>query len=67
MPKLKTKRGVRKRFKISGSGKVMAYHAGTTHFMRRKRANRKRRLAGMQVLSNEDAARVKRMLPYSYK
>jgi len=67
MPKLKTKRGVRRRFKISGSGKIMAYHAGTTHFMRRKRANRKRKLAGIQVLSCADAKKARKMLPYAYK
>lgn len=64
MPKIKTKRGVRRRFKISGSGKVMAYHAGTIHFMRRKKASRKRRLKRMQILSACDAAKVKKMLPY---
>ncbi|MCD6417640.1 50S ribosomal protein L35 [bacterium] len=62
MPKIKTRRGIRRRFKISGSGKVMAYHSGTIHFMRRKRANRKRRLSQKQVLSPADAAKVRKML-----
>ena len=64
MPKIKTKRGVRRRFKISGSGKVMAYHAGTIHFMRRKKASRKRKLKRTQVLKSFDAAKVRKMLPY---
>ncbi len=62
MPKIKTKRGARRRFKISGSGKVLAYHAGTIHFMRRKKANRKRKLNQKQVLSKADSSKVKRML-----
>ena len=64
MPKLKTKRGVRRRFKITGSGKILSYHAGTKHFMRRKRANRKRKLSGTQVVSSADIKKVRRMLPY---
>jgi len=59
---MKTKRGARRRFKISGSGKVLAYHAGTIHFMRRKKANRKRKLNQKQVLSKADSSKVKRML-----
>ncbi len=66
MPKIKTKRGVRKRFRITKTGKVMAYHAGKIHFKRRKRANTKRKLRQMQVLKSGDAAKVKRMLPYSH-
>ena len=64
MPKIKSKRGVRKRFKISGTGKVMAYHAGKIHFKRRKSAKCKRRLSHSQVLSPGDAKKVKLMLPY---
>ncbi len=66
MPKLKSKRGVRRRFKVSGTGKVMAYHAGKIHFKRKKRANTKRRLRQKQVLAPGDARKVKRMLPYSF-
>ena len=66
MPKIKSKRGVRRRFKVSGTGKVMAYHAGKIHFKRKKRANTKRRLRQKQVLARGDARKVKRMLPYSF-
>lgn len=62
MPKLKSKRGVRRRFKVSGSGKILAYHAGRIHFMRRKRANRRRRLNQKQVLCTSDAKKVRKML-----
>ena len=65
MPKLKSRRGVRNRFKKTGTGKMMAYHAGNIHFMRRKRANRKRKLGQKQVLSIGETKKVKRMLPYA--
>ncbi|HHH81181.1 MAG TPA: 50S ribosomal protein L35 [candidate division Zixibacteria bacterium] len=65
MPKLKTKRGVRRRFKITKTGKVLAYHAGKIHFKRRKRANTKRKLRQKQILATGDAKRVKKMLPYA--
>ncbi len=64
MPKLKTKRGVRRRFKITATGKVMAYRAGKIHLKRKKSSVRKRRLRQKQVLCTSDARKAKKMLPY---
>jgi large subunit ribosomal protein L35 len=45
MPKLKSRRSVRKRFKVSKTGKVIPYgSANTSHIMSKKRAKRRRRL-----------------------
>lgn len=45
MPKLKTRKSVAKRFKVTATGKVMPYgSANTSHIMSKKRARRRRRL-----------------------
>ncbi|MDD3725789.1 MAG: 50S ribosomal protein L35 [Candidatus Ratteibacteria bacterium] len=65
MPKLKTKKSVAKRFKITGTGKVMHYGAGGSHLLSKKSAKRKRRIKKVAVLNNTgDAKTVKRLLPY---
>jgi len=65
MPKLKTKKSVAKRFKITGTGKVMHYGAGGSHLLSKKSSKRKRRLKKASVLKNKgDIKTVKRVLPY---
>jgi large subunit ribosomal protein L35 len=65
MPKLKTKKSVAKRFKITGTGKVMHYGAGGSHLLSKKSSKRKRRLKKASVLKNRgDRKTVKRLLPY---
>ncbi len=65
MPKLKTKKSVAKRFKITGTGKVMHYGAGGGHLLTGKSAKRKRRIKKAAVLHNRgDRKRVKKLLPY---
>jgi large subunit ribosomal protein L35 len=65
MPKLKTKSGVKKRFKISATGKVIASQAGKQHFMRRRTKSQLRNLRGTTVLCDADAKNiVKFFLPY---
>ncbi|MEM8797366.1 MAG: 50S ribosomal protein L35 [Pseudomonadota bacterium] len=64
MPKMKTKSGAKKRFKLTASGKVKAAQAGKRHGMI-KRSNRFIREArGTQTLSEPDARIVKKFLPY---
>jgi large subunit ribosomal protein L35 len=64
--KLKTKSSVKKRFKVSATGKVMATQAGKQHFMRRRTKSQLRNLRGTDVMANEDARNVlKYFLPYS--
>ena len=65
MPKLKTRKAVAKRFKITGTGKVMHYRGGHSHILTKKSSKRKRRLAKPKVLRGTQAKMVKRMLPYS--
>ena len=50
MPKLKTKKGVVKRMKLTKSGKVKRHHAFTSHIMVRRSRKRKRKLRQASVL-----------------
>ena len=60
MPKLKTKSGAKKRFKISGTGKVIATQAGKRHGMIKRTNKQIRNLRGTATLFEGDAVRVKR-------
>lgn len=62
MPKMKTHSSAKKRFKITGSGKVKRFQANTSHRMRNRDKNTKLRLRGSTLVSTADTARVKRML-----
>ena len=62
MPKQKTHSGAKKRFKITGSGKVMKQQAGMRHNLELKGSDRKRRLNRDQVVPEVDAKVVRRML-----
>jgi large subunit ribosomal protein L35 len=65
MPKLKTKSAVKKRFKLTASGKVKASQAGKQHFMRHRTKSQLRNLRGTTVLCKQDAKNiVKFFLPY---
>ena len=63
MPKVKSHKGAKKRFKVTGSGKVRRYKAYKSHILTKKTAKRKRRLrqAGI-VATTGDTKRVKRLL-----
>lgn len=64
MPKLKTHKGVKGRFHITGSGKVMRTKGGKSH-LRRKKASRTKRLYDETIpVSISDRAKVRRLLPY---
>jgi large subunit ribosomal protein L35 len=62
MPKMKTHSGAKKRFKITGSGKVRGRHAMTSHMLGKKSAKRKRRLEKDVVISDHDVPRIKELL-----
>ncbi|MDO8567689.1 MAG: 50S ribosomal protein L35 [Dehalococcoidales bacterium] len=64
MPKLKNHRGTKKRFRITGSGKIMRMHQGNTHFRRRKARRVKALFDGMQPLHAADQRRISRLMPY---
>ena len=62
MPKMKTDKGAAKRFKVTGSGKVMRRRAFLNHILEKKSPARKRRLAREVELTGGDKKQVKRLL-----
>jgi large subunit ribosomal protein L35 len=62
MPKMKTHRGAAKRFKLTGTGKVMRRHAYRDHLLEHKSSRRTRRLGRMAEVTGEDGKRIKRLL-----
>ena len=64
MPKMKTKSSVKKRFKLTASGKVKVAAAGKQHGMIKRSNKFIRDARGTMVLSNADAKIVKKMMPY---
>lgn len=62
MPKMKTHSGAKKRFKITGSGKVKRQQANRRHYLEHKSSRLTRRLAGDKILAPGDAKTVKKML-----
>ena len=55
MPKNKTHSGAKKRFRVTGTGKVMREQAGGRHLLEHKSSRRTRRIAGDLVVSPADA------------
>ncbi|MDD2858862.1 MAG: 50S ribosomal protein L35 [Candidatus Nanopelagicales bacterium] len=62
MPKQKTHSGAKKRFKVTGSGKITHEQAGRRHLMEVKSSRRTRRIEGDKVLAPGDAKKVKKLL-----
>jgi large subunit ribosomal protein L35 len=62
MPKVKTHSGASKRFRITGSGKVMREQANGRHLLEHKSSRRTRRLASDQEVAPSDAGRIKKLL-----
>ena len=66
MPKMKTKSGAKKRFKVTGTGKIMAGGAGKRHGMIKRTPKQIRQKRGISALSSADAKVVKStFLPYA--
>jgi large subunit ribosomal protein L35 len=64
MPKLKTHKGASKRFKKTGTGKVVRNHAFARHILTSKKRSRKRRLTQSVVADAADQPSLRSMLPY---
>ncbi len=62
MPKMKTISGAKKRFKLSGTGKIKRKHAFKSHILTKKSTKRKRNLTHMGMVSKADESNVKLML-----
>ena len=62
MPKLKTKSGAKKRFKITGTGKIKHKRAFKNHILTKKETKQKKRLGHMALVNKSDMDNVKAML-----
>lgn len=65
MPKVKTKSGAKKRFKVTGTGKVKHKRAYKNHISTKKETKQKRRLGKKAIVKATDMKNVKFMLPHS--
>ncbi|HZY79002.1 MAG TPA: 50S ribosomal protein L35 [Cyclobacteriaceae bacterium] len=64
MPKLKTKSGAKKRFKMTGTGKIKRKNAFKNHILTKKETKQKRRLSHKSVVNKADERNIKLMFPY---
>ena len=64
MPKIKTHKGAKRRFHITGTGKIMRMKIGKSHLRRRKPARTKRLYDDKLLVNASDKTRIKRLLPY---
>jgi large subunit ribosomal protein L35 len=64
MPKMKTNRAAKKRFKVTGTGRIKRSKCGAQHNMNGKSRRRRRRLRDNDMVAPEMEKRVKIMLPY---
>ncbi len=62
MPKIKTRKGAVKRFKLTANGKVKRNQANAGHIMTKKSPKRERNLRGATLVNKADVPRIKRML-----
>ncbi len=66
MPKIKTKRAAAKRFKVTGSGKIVRNKANKSHILTKKSAKRKKNLRQSTLVDKSDNKRVRDMIPYKF-
>lgn len=64
MPKLKTHRGAKKRFRFTASGKIKRMKANASHILTKKNRKRKRNLKKSTIVVKEEFNRLKALLPY---
>ncbi|MFP4004750.1 MAG: 50S ribosomal protein L35 [Alphaproteobacteria bacterium] len=64
MPKMKTKSGAKKRFKITATGKIKHAQSGKRHGMIKRSPKQIRQLRGTSLLSKPDARIVRKFMPY---
>ncbi|MEQ6168903.1 MULTISPECIES: 50S ribosomal protein L35 [unclassified Ekhidna] len=62
MPKLKTNSSAKKRFKLTGTGKIKRKHAFKNHILTKKETKQKRNLRYMAVVDKADEPNIKRLL-----
>ena len=64
MPKLKTNKAARKRFKLTATGKILSPQTKRRHLLTDKESGQKRRLRRWVELDRRDKKKIKRLLPY---
>jgi len=62
MPKMKTRRGAAKRFKVTGSGKLRRNKANHRHMLIRRSKSARRKMRQPDLISSSDAQKVRRMI-----
>jgi large subunit ribosomal protein L35 len=62
MPKLKTNSGAKKRFALTGTGKIKRKHAFKSHILTKKTKKRKRNLTHVGLVANADVNNIKKLL-----
>ncbi len=62
MPKMKTNSGAKKRFVLTGTGKIKRKHAFKSHILTKKETSRKRRLTSFTLVDKADLKNVKHLL-----
>jgi len=65
MPKMKTRKAAAKRYSVTGSGKVKYKKQGLRHILTKKSTKRKMNLRHAGILSDVEAKKAKKMLPYA--
>ncbi|MDY6954320.1 MAG: 50S ribosomal protein L35 [Thermodesulfobacteriota bacterium] len=65
MPKIKTNRGAAKRFKATGTGKVVYAKSHANHILTKKTRKRKRALRRSNIVDKTNRAALKRLIPYA--
>ena len=64
MPKIKTRRAMAKRLKVTGSGKLMHDKANKGHLLTKKSTKRKREFWQVGMVAKSENKKVRRMVPY---
>ena len=64
MPKMKTKRGAAKRFKRTGSGRLVRASGWKQHKLEKKNPKRRRALRAGKLIDKADVARIRVLVPY---
>jgi len=67
MPKMKTRKSAQRRFKVTGTGKIMRMKGMRSHFRRRKAPRSQRAFDKMFEIAPSDRKKFKRLLPYGSK
>ena len=65
MPKMKTKSGAKKRFRVSSSGRIKRAQAYKRHILTKKSTKTKRQLRNVVEINSSDKASVRAMMPYA--